>query len=111
KNPVKPTDRKARPVPRSLPGVIRAWLPYFFTCGLARMGRENRSNLHRFLRPAAGYFLLVFGFWFLVFGFWFLVFVFARVARSIKPCRRSRHCFFGPFVPARSLAKPIASFG
>src|SRR5690606_5484288 len=58
-----------------------------------------------------GFWLLVFGFWFLVFGFWFLVFGFARVARSIKPCRRSRHCFFGPFVPARSLPKPIASFG
>ncbi|QQD24978.1 hypothetical protein GJQ55_11085 [Venatoribacter cucullus] len=61
-------------MPRSLPGIIRAWLPYFFICGLERMGRENRSNLNRFLRPVAGYFLLVFGFWFLVFGFWFLVF-------------------------------------
>src|SRR5690606_31565622 len=58
-----------------------------------------------------GFWFLVFGFWFLVFGFWFLVFGLARVARSMKPCRCSGLCFFGPFVPARSLPKPIASFG
>src|SRR5690606_16605910 len=82
----------------------------FLSAGWPEWAGKNRSNPNRFLRPAAGR-VFSFGFWFLVFGFWFLVFGFARVARSIKPCRRSRHCFFGPFVPARSLPKPIASFG
>src|SRR5690606_10357934 len=47
KNPLTPTDRKVHPVPRSLPGIIRAWLPVFFTCGLERMGWNNPSGLRR----------------------------------------------------------------
>ncbi|WP_228346483.1 hypothetical protein [Venatoribacter cucullus] len=42
---------------------------------------------------AFGFWLLAFGFWLLAFGFWFLVFGFARIARSIKPSRRSRYYF------------------
>ena len=94
----------------------------FSPAGWPEWAGKNRSNLNLFWRPAAGKFsfffflfsfffflFLVFGFWFLVFGFWFLVFGFARVARSIKPCRRSRCCFFRPirsspkFVKANSI--------
>src|SRR5690606_26458742 len=71
-------------------GVIQTMLLALPNFGLERMGRKNRSNLNRFLRPAAGYWFLVFGFWFLVFGFWFLVFGCARAARPIKPCRHRR---------------------
>src|SRR5690606_15896119 len=64
---------------------------------------KNRSNSNRFLRPAAGNRFLAF--W--LFGF----LAFVRVAHRIKCCRRSRWGCYGPFVPARSLAKPIASYG
>src|SRR5690606_34561352 len=53
------------------------------TSGWNEWAGKNRSNLREFWRPAAGCFLLVFGFWFLVFGF-------ARAARYIQYCRRSR---------------------
>ncbi|QQD22244.1 hypothetical protein GJQ54_10925 [Oceanospirillaceae bacterium ASx5O] len=58
-------------MPRSMPGVIRAWLPAFFTCGLARMGLVKPQQPESFLAACGRIFS--FGFWFLVFGFWFLV--------------------------------------
>src|SRR5690606_13344874 len=95
---------------------------------------KNRSNLNVFSRRAAGIFFWVLGFGFWVLGFWLWVFGFGfwvlgfgfRVlgfgfwvlgfgfcVRSApnKFCRRSRQGGSCPFVPARSLAKPIASFG
>src|SRR5690606_31399572 len=47
------------------PASRRAWLPAFFSGGLARLGRKNSSNLNRFLRPAAG--IIFLAFW--LFGF------------------------------------------
>src|SRR5690606_17896680 len=97
--------------------------PDFFIGGLARMGREKPQQPESFLAACGrknflgfGFWVLGFGFWVLGFGVWvlgfgFWVLVLARAARPIKPCRRSRYCCFGPFVPARSLPKPIASFG
>src|SRR5690606_17713590 len=75
----------------------------FLSAGWPEWAGKNRSNLNRFLRPAAG---RVFSFFFFLFSFFFFLLVFgiARTARPIKPCRRSRYCFIGPFVPARSLA-------
>src|SRR5690606_35391768 len=68
KNPVKPTDRKARPVPRSLPGIIRAWLPYFFylRAGPNGPGKTAATRIGFCGLRSEEFFLLVFGFWFLV---------------------------------------------
>src|SRR5690606_37788211 len=54
-------------------GVIQTMLLALANFGLERMGRKKPQQFAKLMRPAAGYFLLVFGFWFLVFGFWFLV--------------------------------------
>src|SRR5690606_5279776 len=63
------------------PASRRAWLPDFFIGGLARMGREKPQQPESFLAACGRKNFLGFGFW--VLGF-------ARAARPIKPCRRSR---------------------
>src|SRR5690606_12240296 len=76
----------------------------FSPAGWPEWAGKNRSNLNLFWRPAAGNFLFLF--------FWFFGFLVLRAQRAPKKtCRHSRFCFIGPFVPARSLPKTIASFG
>src|SRR5690606_29811462 len=93
------------------PASRRAWLPDFFACGLARMGREKPQQPESFLAACSRKNFLGFGFWVLGFGFWVLGFGFCARSAPNKFCRRSRQGGSCPFVPARSLAKPIASFG
>src|SRR5690606_16841247 len=71
-------------------GVIQTMLLALANFGLERMGRKKPQQFAKLMRPAAGYFLLVFGFWFLVFGFWFLVFGFWFLVFGLREAHKKR---------------------